>query len=118
MAAINCVGNLKAKPGGDAALRDLLAEFVDTVRSKDPGTLAFGFFESGTAGEYTAVEIYRSSEDALVHLENVGPLLGRLAELLDPEAHQPLQVYGDPSPALRERYDAFDGVYHAALGAF
>lgn len=118
MAAINCVGTVTAAPGKEEELKALMDEFVDTVQAGDPGTLAFGWFESGTPGTWYAVEVYKSSEDALGHLANVGHLFGRLAELLDPDRHVPLQVYGDPSPELRERYDAFNAVYHVPFRSF
>lgn len=117
MGAINCVGTLHAKPGSEEALARLLNEFVDTVEAGDPGTLAFGFFEGDAPGSYYAVEVYKSSEDALAHLANVGPLLGRLGDALDPDRHERLQVFGDPSPALREQYDAFDAVYRGPYRA-
>jgi len=118
MGTINCVGTLYAKAGSEEALASLLNEFVDTVQAGDPGTLAFGFFEGDAPGSYYAVEIYKSSEDALGHLANVGPLFPRLSELLDPDKYEQLQVFGDPSPALREQYDAFDAVYRAPYRAF
>jgi len=112
---IHCVGHLKAKDGGDKQLQDVLNEIVDAVASKDPGTVAFGFFHSGEPGTYYAVEVYEDSDAALGHLANVGPLLAKLGDVVDRDGGSPLQVYGDPSSELQERYAAFNAIYRPAF---
>lgn len=111
MPKVHVVGHVKAKQGHEAELEQLIGEFVETVSSKDPATEAFGFFRDGRPGHYVAVEVYRDSHAAMAHLDNVTPLLGQLAELLDPDGGEPLQVYGEVSPELQERYAAFNAVY-------
>jgi quinol monooxygenase YgiN len=115
MPKIHCVGHLKAKAGKERDLEALLQEIVDAIEARDPGTVAFGFFHADEPDSYIAVEVYEDSEAALGHLQNVGPLLAKLGDLVDTDGGEPLQVHGDPSPQLREQYAAFGAVYHPAL---
>jgi quinol monooxygenase YgiN len=115
MAKIHNVGHLKAKAGKEQELKTLLNEIVDAIEARDPGTVAFGFFEAGEPDTYVAIEIYEDSDAALGHLDNVFPLLAKLGDVTDSGGGQPLQVYGDPSPALREKYAAFGAEYHPEL---
>ena len=115
MPKIHCVGHLKAKAGKEKDLEALLNEIVDAIEARDPGTVAFGFFLTETPDTYIAVEVYEDSEAALGHLANVGPLLAKLGGVTDSEGGEPLQVFGDPSSELREKYAAFGAVYRPAL---
>ena len=115
MPKIHCVGHLTAKEGKERDLESLLQEIVDAIEARDPGTVAFGFFHADEPDSYIAIEVYEDSDAALGHLANVGPLLAKLGDVIDSTGGEPLQVFGDPSPALREQYAAFGAVYRPAL---
>jgi quinol monooxygenase YgiN len=115
MPKIHCVGHLKAKAGKERDLENLLQEIVDAIEARDPGTVAFGFFHGDEPDTYLAVEVYEDSDAALGHLQNVGPLLAKLGDVIDGAGGEPLQVFGDPSDALKEQYAAFGAVYRPAL---
>jgi quinol monooxygenase YgiN len=115
MPQIHCVGHLKAKAGKEKELETLLHDIVDAIEAEDPATVAFGFFHADEPNTYIAVEVYEDSDAALGHLANVFPLLAKLGDVTDSEGGEPLQVFGDPSSELREKYAAFGAVYRPAL---
>jgi len=117
MSAVTFIGSVTAKAGSEGELATMIKEFVETVRAGDPGTLSFGFYETEVPGRYIAVEVYKDSDAVAGHLDNVQHLFGRLGDLLDPDAHETPHVYGDPSPAVRERYAPFAPEYHPIAGA-
>ena len=71
MGTITLVGHLWAKSGKEQALGDLGEELAAVVRAKDSGTLSYGFYETGEAGHYIAVEVYKDSESVISHLDHV-----------------------------------------------
>jgi quinol monooxygenase YgiN len=115
MGTITLVGHVTARAGHEQALATLFDELVIAARERDPGTLSYGFYAEQEAGRYSVVEVYRDSESVVAHLDNAGPLLGRLGELIEPGADGAPQVYGDPSPELLERYVPFNPDYHASV---
>jgi quinol monooxygenase YgiN len=114
---LQVVARLKALPGREAELDELIGQFVSIVGDKDPGTRAFGFYRDRDANQYVAIESYESSEAAAAHVGNVGHLFEKLGGLVDPEGGAPLQVYGDPSDEVRELYAPFGAEYHEEVGA-
>ena len=89
----------------DAAdqFEQLATEALATIRNES-GTLQHDWFFSDDGTQCVVREAYASSDDFLAHLAGAGPLLGRLVELgggLD------LEVFGEPSAALRDAISAF-----------
>jgi quinol monooxygenase YgiN len=112
---ITLVGHVTARSGHEADLASLLDELVASARERDPGTLSYGFYAEDEPGSYSVVEVYRDSDSVIAHLDNAGPLLGRLGDLLAPGVDGAPHVYGDPSVELLERYVPFGPVYHASV---
>lgn len=83
--------------------RQLAAEALETARG-EPGTLQYDWFFSDDGAECVVRETYGSSDAVLAHLGNVGPLIERLIEL---GGGLKLEVFGEPSAALREVIAAF-----------
>ena len=91
--------------------KQLAGEALDAARG-EPGTLQYDWFFSDDGTRCVVRETYRSSDDVLAHLGNVGPLLGRLVEL---GGGLELEVFGEPSPALRDATAAFQPLTYSYL---
>ena len=79
----------KAHPGQIETFRALFPAFVKKAAA-EPGCLYYGFSVNGD--EIFCREAYRTAEDLLIHLENVGQLLEQAlqnADLLRLEVHGP-----------------------------
>ena len=90
----------------DAAdqFEQLATEALATIRN-EPGTLQHDWFFSDDGARCVIREAYTSSDAFLAHLAAAGPLLGQLVELgggLD------LEVFGEPSAALRDAIAPFE----------
>ena len=82
---------------------ELAAEALATIRGES-GTLQHDWFLSDDGARCIVRETYASSEAFLTHLAGAGPLLGRLVEL---GGGLELEVFGDPSTAVREAVAPF-----------
>jgi len=89
--------------------KQLAAQALDAARG-EPGTLQYDWFFSDDGTRCVVRETYRSSDDVLAHLGNVGPLLGRLVEL---GGGLELEVFGEPTPALRDATAALQPRTHS-----
>jgi quinol monooxygenase YgiN len=90
----------------DAADRfDQLADEALTTIRDEPGTLQHDWFFSADGARCIVRETYASSDAFLAHLAGAGPLLGQLVEL---GGGLELQVFGEPSAALRDAVAAFE----------
>jgi hypothetical protein len=89
----------------DAAdqFKKIAAEALVTIRGEQ-GTLQHDWFFSDDGAQCVVHETYTSSDAFLVHLAGAGPLLGRLVEL---GGGLELEIFGEPSAALRDAVAAF-----------
>jgi Antibiotic biosynthesis monooxygenase len=87
-----------------AEFKQLAAEALDAVRG-EPGALQYDWFFSDDGTRCVVRETYANSDAVLAHVDNVGPLLGRLVEL---GGGLELEVFGEPSEALRNALAAFN----------
>jgi quinol monooxygenase YgiN len=90
-------------PDATSQFKQLAAEALATVRD-EPGTLQHDWFFSDDGVQCVVREHYASSDAFLAHLANAGPLFRRLVEL---GGGLKLEVYGQPSAALRDAVAAF-----------
>ena len=81
----------------------LAAEALATIRG-EPDTLQHDWFFSDDGARCVVRETYASSDAFLAHLAGAGPLLGRLVEL---GGGLELEVFGEPSAAVRDAVAAF-----------
>lgn len=100
-------------PNAVDEFKQLAAEALATIRG-EPGTLRHDWFFSDDSAECVVREAYASSDAFLAHLAGAGPLLARLVEL---GGGLELDVFGEPSPALRGAIAAFQPrVYRYSQG--
>jgi quinol monooxygenase YgiN len=90
-------------PGAADQFKQLAAEALATIRG-EPGTLQHDWFFSNDGDRCVVRETYASSDAFLAHLAGAGPLLGQLVEL---GGGLELEVFGEPSAALRDAIAAF-----------
>ena len=103
-------GRMVVPPAQDDAFRELIDELVTTMSRSDPGTVSMGVFEiPAEPGCYLVQEVYADAEAQWGHLQNVGALLGRIAEL--GVVMEGFNVAGEPLPQARVGLDAFGVAY-------
>jgi Antibiotic biosynthesis monooxygenase len=91
----------------------LAAEAMVTIRT-EPDTLRHDWYFSDDGTRCVVREAYTSSDAFLAHLTAAGPLLGRLVEL---GSGLELELFGEPSTALRDALAAFQPrIYHQRQG--
>jgi quinol monooxygenase YgiN len=82
-----------------AAVRDVKVASLNL-----PGALAYDFFQQDD-GHLVTLEAYDSSEAVIAHVEGVDFTdLFAVVEMTD------VEVFGNPSPELRARFDALENV--------
>ncbi len=82
---------------------DVAAEAMTAIRG-EPDTLRHDWFLSDDGARCVVREVYTGPDAFLAHLAAAGPLLGRLVEL---GGGLELEMFGEPSAALREAVAAF-----------
>ncbi len=117
MSKIWVKGRLSARAGGKAEFEKWAEELVEKIRTSDPGTLAFGVYPDGADGDYIIYELYEDSQAAIGHLQNVGPLLERMGDVVEPPSH-PIEVFGDVSDELRSLYSAWNAKIYPPVQSF
>jgi hypothetical protein len=90
-------------PNDADQFKHLATEALAIVRG-EPGTLQHDWFLSDDGGQCVVRETYASSDALLAHLAGAGSLLGRLVQL---GGGLELEVFGEPSAALRDAVAAF-----------
>lgn len=75
---------------------------IAIVREKDIGTIQYDWFFSTDGTECVVQELYVDSDAVLVHIANVSETLSGMLKIADVI----LELYGEPSPALREAIEA------------
>jgi quinol monooxygenase YgiN len=75
-----------------------LASACLTATRRDPGTQSYEWYFNADRTECVVLEVYDDSDAVLAHVGNLGDLLGQLMAVAD----MTLEVFGDPSPELRQ----------------
>ena len=86
----------KIKEGKLEEFKQLIPQFISTVKEKDPGTITYDWYLNEERMECGVLEVYADSDAVLAHAANVGGLLQRSFEFGD----LMLDVYGNPSDEL------------------
>ena len=76
--------------------KSLVAECVSIVRKKTPDILQYDWFFNDQLMECILLEKYPDSKALLMHLSDIGDLLGKLLAVADLKA----EIFGDPSQEL------------------
>lgn len=99
METIQVTGTLpKIAPGDLAAFKRIAKQAMDIVKSEST-TLQYDWFFNADETQCVVRETYANSDAALSHLGNLAELLGPLVQL---SGGVELQIFGNPSPQLRE----------------
>jgi quinol monooxygenase YgiN len=82
----------------------MLQEVIDTVKTEEPGILAYQFYFNSDESKCYSLEWYKDSQSALSHLEKVGPDMQKMSELFTATR---FEVFGNPSPELEKALTGF-----------
>lgn len=86
-----------------ARFRHAAKRCLECVREHDTGTLEYDWYLSEDETRCIVLERYRESEAVLEHIANMGALFDDLLATAD----MSLEIFGEPSPQLREAASAF-----------
>lgn len=101
MIAIKAVARLKV---GELAPVVAAVRQVKVASLNEPGCLAYDFFQQD-AGHLVTLEVYESSEAIIRHVDNID-----FDDLLAVVDMTDVEVFGNPGPELRTRFDALGNV--------
>jgi len=90
------IARLKIHPGKLAEFKRLQSNCMESVRTKDTGTLQYDWYISSDYEECLVVERYRDSRALLEHFENLGKTMAALFETCSGSG----EICGIPSPEL------------------
>ena len=94
----------KIKEGKLEAFKQIVSQFISTVKEKDQGTLMYDWYLNEDTMECSVLEDYADSNAALEHVANVGDLLQKLMEL----GEMSLELYGSPDEELSQALEGLD----------
>lgn len=80
MSELQVMARLRIHNGKLEKFKRIAEKCMDSVRTKDTGTLRYDFFFSGDNTECVVHERYRDSDAALEHVANLGGTMGELIE--------------------------------------
>jgi quinol monooxygenase YgiN len=82
--------------------KQLAAQCVEIVRTKDTGTLEYDLFLNADGNECFVHERYRDSAAGLEHMANIEPMMKPLSDICTITG----EICGLPSPELRNALEA------------
>ena len=82
----------------------LAAKCMDSVRTKDSGTLQYDWFFNADETECVVHERYRDSDALLEHVANLGDTMSALLQTCSISG----ELFGTPSPQLLKAIEGFD----------
>ena len=80
MNELQSIARLKIHPGKLEEFKRLVAKCMESVRTRDTGTLQYDWFFSSDYSECLIYERYRDSEAFLEHITNLGETMAALFE--------------------------------------
>lgn len=96
MSQLQVTARLAIHPGKLGEFKAVAAQCMESVRTRDSGTLQYDWFFSADQTECVVRETYRDSDAILEHVGNLGETLHDLLAVCDID----LEIFGAPSPAL------------------
>jgi quinol monooxygenase YgiN len=105
MHEIQSIARFKIHDGKLEDWKRLVAEAMQTVRSRDSGTLQYDLFLSDDSSEGVVMERYRDSDALLEHFANLGDTMNALLQTYSSISGE---ILGTPSAALREALEGAD----------
>lgn len=108
MAEIKGFARQKIHPGKLEEFKRLQALCMESVRTRDSGTLQYEVLFNADQSECVVYERYRDPEALLEHVRNLGPLMGEIMQVCTTTG----EVLGTPDGALRKMLEeAGVGIY-------
>ncbi|HKK91948.1 MAG TPA: antibiotic biosynthesis monooxygenase [Longimicrobiales bacterium] len=104
MSELQVIARLKIHEGKLDEFKRIAEKCMDSVRTRDTGTLQYDFFFSEDHDVCLVHEKYRDSDAALEHVANLGETMGELLETCVLSA----DVFGTPSPELLGGLEGLD----------
>lgn len=98
MKKIQITAKFKLHSGKLEEFKNIAAKCVAAVRENEKEALQYDWFLNPNQTEIVVREAYTDSDAVLVHLGNVGELLGQLLSMSDFE----VEVYGNMSEELKK----------------
>ena len=80
MNEIQTIARLKIHDGKLEEFKRLVAQCMEVVRTKDPGTLQYEVYFNEDQTECLALERYRDSQSLLEHHKNIGGLMDAILQ--------------------------------------
>jgi quinol monooxygenase YgiN len=96
MSELQVIARLKIHHGKLEEFKRLAAKCMESVRTRDTGTLQYDWFFSSDYSECLVYERYRDSEALLEHIANLGETMAALFETCSGSG----EICGTPSPEL------------------
>jgi quinol monooxygenase YgiN len=96
------IARLKIHPGKLEEFKRLQYKCLESVQTKDIGTLQYDLFFNSDYSECLAIERYRDSEALLEHLANLGNTLTAIFETCSGSG----EICGTPSPELKKALES------------
>jgi quinol monooxygenase YgiN len=98
MTEIHGIARLKIHAGKLDEFKRLQAKCLESVRTRDTGTLHYAVYFNSDETECIVHEHYRDSEALLEHFANLGDTMHAIFETCSASG----EILGTPSPALRK----------------
>lgn len=97
MTELQGIARIKILPGKLEDFKRLAEACLESVKTKDTGTLQYEVYLNGEGAEAIVLERYRDSAALLEHTWNLGPLLHQLLEVATVTG----ELCGTPNLALK-----------------
>ena len=114
MKNLQITGRFNIHEGKTEEFKKIVSQCINITKSKDKNTLQYDWFFNHNETKCAVREIFKDSEAAVEHLDNLDALIDELLEVSD----YTLEIYGNPSQELLNAaagflpkvYSYFDGL--------
>ena len=108
MIEVRGIARLKIHPGKLDDFKRLSAQCMESVRTKDTGTLQYELYINDEQTECIALESYRDFDALREHLANLGDLMEAMQEVCTIVG----EILTTPTPELRKAFEGLPiGIY-------
>ena len=104
MSELHAIARLKIHHGKLEEFKRLAVKCMESVRTRDSGTLQYDWFFSDDDSECVVHERYRDSAALLEHGADLGDTMAALLHTCSISG----EIYGTPSPELMKALEGFD----------
>ncbi len=114
MQNLQITGRFQIHEGQTEAFKKVVSKCIAVTKAKDKNTLQYDWFFNHDETKCVVREIFKNSDAAVEHLDNLGDLIDELLEISD---YTP-EIYGSPSKDflnaaagfLPKMYDFYEGI--------